>query len=324
MVTGTPAVSIAIRAFRPQWLDEAVASVLTQTHSDLELVVYDDAGTLEAQVRAHADARIRYVRATTRLGPSGRFLAAVAHCRAPVIGLLDDDDRYEPTFVARLLAALDDDGDAGIAFCRTMYAWNGQVLTPRDARQPGRIPDAAASMLRGRWTVSPSHMLFRRAAFEAAMAQQPMPDGVSPDVFVNLRIALAGWQHVLVDAPLVHYRWHDAQLSRQGVSSASLAVRTLEYVQVPEPRMSALRDHALARAYLARAVFRLCGSEHSAAIADLDAAARVAPGAHRVARRALRVAALAPLAGPAVARGWLRLSPTGRARQRPPTRIGHL
>lgn len=318
----TPSVSIAIRAFRSEWLDDAVASVLAQTHRDLELIVYDDAGTLEAQVRTHADPRIRYVRATARLGPSGRFLAAVSHCRAPVIGLLDDDDVYEPTCVERLLGALESDEEAGIAFCRTTYVWNGQHVRPHDARLAGRLTDVAASMLRDRWTVSPSHMLLRRTAFDAAMAAQPMPDGVSPDVFVNLRVALAGWRHVLVDAPLVRYRWHDAQLSRQGVSSMTLAVRTWEHLQLHDARLSTLRDELLARAYLARALFHLRDGARKSARADLDAAARVSSDAFPLSRRLMRVATLVPVAGPALARTWLRVSPAARARKRPPTRVG--
>ena len=55
-----PMVSIAIRAFRRRWLAEAIASVLAQTHRDLELVVYDDAGDLEELAMSTRDPRVRY------------------------------------------------------------------------------------------------------------------------------------------------------------------------------------------------------------------------------------------------------------------------
>ncbi len=104
-----PAVSIAIRAFRRRWLAEAIASVLGQTHRDLELVIYDDAGDLEALATATGDPRVRYHRAEERRTASGRFTAAVALCRGEYIGILDDDDAYAPDFVAALVQALDAD-----------------------------------------------------------------------------------------------------------------------------------------------------------------------------------------------------------------------
>ena len=46
-----PSVSILIPAFRPDWLDVAVASALAQTHNDFELLVSDDsAGDAVASV----------------------------------------------------------------------------------------------------------------------------------------------------------------------------------------------------------------------------------------------------------------------------------
>ena len=75
--------------------------MLAQTHRDLELVIYDDAGDLEALATATGDPRVRYHRAEERRTASGRFTAAVALCRGEYIGILDDDDAYAPDFVGR-------------------------------------------------------------------------------------------------------------------------------------------------------------------------------------------------------------------------------
>ena len=91
-----------------------MASVLGQTHRDLELVVYDDAGDLDDLVGASGDSRVRYCRATERLGASGRFKAALALCRGEYVGVLDDDDRYAPDFVSTLVQALDQIGRAHV------------------------------------------------------------------------------------------------------------------------------------------------------------------------------------------------------------------
>lgn len=315
-------VSIAIRAYRRRWLREAIASALAQAHRDLELVIYDDAGNLEDVATSFGDSRVRYVRADRHFGASGRFSAAVALCRGQFIGLLDDDDRYEPTFVERLLRELVEHPDAGIAFCRTTFDYNGRLSHPRDWRPSGRITDAARRMLAERWTVSPSHMLMRRAALDAAWRDQPMPDGVSPDVFVNMRVALAGWCHVLVDWPLTIYRWHDDQVSRRGASATDLPIATWRTLRVDDIELGRLRDRVLARAHLARAVTRLSEGDRADCRDDVRAAAAVCPSAWTAQRRLLAVAASAGVVGTALARAGLRLMPGGHRRTRPPRSIG--
>lgn len=317
-----PLVSIAIRAFRRRWLHEAIASVLTQTYQHLELVIFDDAGDLEDVAASFADARVRYVRAVTRLGASGRFSAAVAECRGEFIGLLDDDDRYERTFVERLLRELLDDPDAGIAFCRTTYDYRGRLFTPRDSRPSGRIPNAAYRMLAERWTVSPSHMLIRRNALDAAWRDQAMPDGVSPDLFVNMRVALAGWHHVLSPWALCVYRWHDEQLSRRGPSATDLPIATLKALRVDDGPLGALRNRALARAYLARGVARVAAGDRRASLEDCRAAAHASPRSWRLPRHLLTLAAWSGVAGSRLTRGVLTLMPRGHHRTRPPRSIG--
>ena len=317
-----PTVSIAIRAFRRRWLAEAIASVLAQTHCDLELIVYDDAGDLEALATATGDPRIRYHAADAKRSASGRFQAAVALCRADVIGVLDDDDAYAPDFVAWLLAALDAHRRAGVAFCRTTWDAGGVRVAPRDPRPAGVQADAAAAMLREGWTVSPSHMLFRRAAYTAAMRDQPMPSGVAPDVFLNLRIALAGWQHVLVDAPLVVTRWHPEQLSRRHPDAGDIAVATWRSIAIADPVLGLLRDRRLARALVVRALDALRAGDVAQARADVRSAAEGAPTEWMPSRLAVGCAAACGPAGVLAARAWSAASSRGRARRRPPQAIG--
>jgi glycosyltransferase involved in cell wall biosynthesis len=317
-----PRVSIAIRAFRRRWLSEAIASVLAQTYRDLELVIYDDAGDLEPLASAAGDPRVRYHRAEEPRTASGRFAAAVALCRAAYVGVLDDDDAYAPGFVAALAAALDADPRAGVAFCRTTWEADGVRVAPADPRPPGVQAGIAATMLRDGWTVSPSHMLFRRAAWDAALRDQPMPPGVAPDVFLNLRVALAGWAHVLVDAPLVVLRWHPEQLSRRFPAAADVGVATWRTIVLADPRLAALRDRRLARALLARGLDALRAGQVEDALADLAAARDASPSAWILERRVLAGAAACGGLGVLAARAWSAASSRGRARRRPPLAIG--
>jgi glycosyltransferase involved in cell wall biosynthesis len=318
-----PAVSIAIRAFRRRWLCDAIASVLAQTHRDLELVIYDDAGDLEMLATATGDPRIRYHRAAAPRTASGRFAAALALCRGDYVGLLDDDDAYAPDFVARLAAALDADPQAGAAFCRTTWEVDGGTrVQPADPRPAGRQPAVAAAMLRDGWTISPSHLLLRRVACDAALRDQPMPSGVAPDAFLNLRLAMAGWHHVLVDAPLVVTRWHDGQLSRTRPLAGDAAVATWRGLRIDDPVLAALRDRRLARTLIVHAVDALCAGDVRVARDDLAGAAEAAPGAWRASRLAVGGAAACGPVGVWAARLWARTSPRARRRRQPPLAIG--
>jgi glycosyltransferase involved in cell wall biosynthesis len=317
-----PSVSIAIRAFRQRWLAETIASVLAQTHRDLELVIYDDAGDLEGFATATGDARVRYHRADHHADrgrtASDRFAAAVALCRGVYVGVLDDDDAYAPDFVATLAAALDAEPRAGIAFCRTTWDCGGRRHTPVDARQPGMLADAAVAMLRDGWTVTPSHALFRRAAYDAVFGPAPMRSGVAPDVVLNLRLATCGWLHVLVDAPLVVTRWHDGQLSR-AAGALDPVVSTWRMLEFEQPVLAALRDRRLARALVARAFSALQAGETAEAISDLRAAVAASPREWRARRRAIRCAVACGTPGVMAAALYARW--TARTARRPPPRI---
>ncbi len=64
MGVGPPRVSVVVAAYKPTYLQEALASVLAQSEQNLEVVVVDDSRgrRVEEIVRAAHDPRIRYLR----------------------------------------------------------------------------------------------------------------------------------------------------------------------------------------------------------------------------------------------------------------------
>jgi glycosyltransferase involved in cell wall biosynthesis len=97
-----PAVSVlmAVRNDAP-WVREAAQSVLTQTASDLELIVIDDGSTdATADVLASIhDARLRVERQPPR-GLTASLNRALSLARAPLIARLDADDLALPERLA--------------------------------------------------------------------------------------------------------------------------------------------------------------------------------------------------------------------------------
>jgi glycosyltransferase involved in cell wall biosynthesis len=314
-----PLVSVAIRAYRSRWLGEAIESVLGQTHDDLELVVYDDSGENADIVRRFTrDPRIRYHRAPARLGASGRYAAALALCHGEYVGLLDDDDRYAPEFVARVVAPLEADATLGLAFARVTWEFDGGRASQAERVRPGAQPGAARRLLTTCWCPVPSQTLIRRAALDAVQRERPLPDGVAPDLYVSTAVAADGWGLYLVDAPLVVKRFHAGQLIRFPGAFEDLLVATYAALRFHDTELEALRAQALARALVRRASFHLRTGRRADARADLEAARAADPRAWRPLRRVARAAAAIPVVGVASTRALFALPAMRRRRELPP------
>ena len=276
--------------------------MLSQSFDDLELIVYDDAGTFEELCAKFGDPRIRYHRPSEKRTTSGRFVAAASLCTGEFIGLLDDDDAYEPHFVRRIVETLRRHPEAGVAFCRAIWDIDGD-------RHPAAIParagvqrNAVAEILLSRWLVGPSIMLMRRHALEHSQALHHVSPDVSADVVINVRLSLAGWSHVFVDEPLVVLRWHPEQLSRAGLPAAERTVATHRHLTMPTAALERVREHVLAQALILRAGFKLLAGHRAAAWPDLREAHRLNPSVQRSRKVFLMTAAALPVLGPVAVR----------------------
>mgnify|MGYP000258719112 CR=1 FL=1 len=92
-----PAVSVIIPAYNTRdYIGTAIASVLSQRFSDIEVIVVDDAstdGTADV-VRAIADPRVRLIRLAVNAGAAVARNQALRNARGRWIALLDSDDWY--------------------------------------------------------------------------------------------------------------------------------------------------------------------------------------------------------------------------------------
>ena len=107
--------------------------MLEQTISDLECIVVDDAGTIEATVPD--DSRVRCVRHATNAGPGACRNTGVEHARGKYVTFLDDDDVYVPERLSLALGALE---RAPLALC--WGVWMG-TEHPTGRRLEGRVYD---------------------------------------------------------------------------------------------------------------------------------------------------------------------------------------
>jgi glycosyltransferase involved in cell wall biosynthesis len=119
-----PAVDIGMPAFRrPQFIGEAIESVLSQTHANWRLVVSENGpggGEVEAAVRPYTDdPRIRYVATGENLGPAANWTRLIQAGSSPYVTLVQDDDRWDPDFLSNRVRFLDAHDSCGFVFSGT-------------------------------------------------------------------------------------------------------------------------------------------------------------------------------------------------------------
>jgi glycosyltransferase involved in cell wall biosynthesis len=148
------------------YLDQAIASIIAQTHGDFEFVIGDDCSTDGTRERlrewARRDARIRLMESDVPLGPVGssNWVAMAATC--PLVARMDADDVSRSNRLERQIAVLQACPDAvlvgslGEAIDR-----NGRLTRPIDR---SRLLDG------GRIPVHHSSILYRHEAFVRAGA----------------------------------------------------------------------------------------------------------------------------------------------------------
>lgn len=136
-----PLVSIILPAYKVRHLKAAIDSALTQSFSNIEILIGDDTpdGRLIELVREFNDPRIQYFHHGFNDGGIKNFLTLWRCARGQYIKPLFDDDFIMPASVESLVAALRDNPDAAMAFHERVFIdENDQIIgRPHQLLQPG-------------------------------------------------------------------------------------------------------------------------------------------------------------------------------------------
>lgn len=225
----TLSVSVILLAYRQQdYVEPAIASVLAQTHSRMEIILSDDCSpddTHGVMQRLAADYdgphRIIVNRTGDNRGIAGHFNEAVAMASGDVVVYLAGDDIAAPTRVATLVDTLDRRPD--LTFVESRY------VAFTDADSPEALLDGLARRATGRSDppilqafdmddyragrsprLSSSTRAFRRDLF---LRFPPLDPGLaSEDTSSALRLLYFG-KAALLDAPLLLKRAHASNLT---------------------------------------------------------------------------------------------------------------
>ena len=128
-MTKLPIVSVGMPVYNGEsTLASAIESILSQTFSDLELIISDNASTdkTEEICRDYAarDSRIRYIRQPTNTGPENNFKYVLDQSVGQYFMWAADDDTRTPGFIEANLGILE--ANADIVFSSSPNCFMGQ------------------------------------------------------------------------------------------------------------------------------------------------------------------------------------------------------
>lgn len=271
-------VSVIIPAYNQgHYLGEAIESVLSQTYQDFEIIVVDDgsADNTSEVAQGFADPRIKYVY-QENAGLSAARNTGIRYASGAYLTYLDSDDCFLPRKLELLLQAFTADPDLGfVAGQAILIDEHGEPLH-RVFDTP--LPEDSAQLLLG----NPLHVgaVMVRRSWQERVGFFDVSLRSYEDWDMWLRLAWAGCAMGWVPEPVSLYRFHTAQMTRNGdqMTAATFAVLDKLYRQPDLPEQwLALHDHAYSNAYLRGAAQAYQAADFETAKACLDSAIELRP-----------------------------------------------
>ncbi len=228
-----PRVSVLMPTFgQAAFVGRALDSLGAQALGDWELVVVDDGSpddTRAALAPYLADPRVRYARLAENRGLGAALNRALGLARAPLVAYLPSDDVYYPDHLAALVAALDADPAAILAYAgvKNEYRVPGKGVL-RDGTSTGQIAGFPLQLVQ---------VLHRRTADRWLEREELVTDDLDRMYWARLRARGA-----FVGTGRISCEWvdHPAQLHKAVRESTGGLNPYRRRYQVPHP----LRFHS--------------------------------------------------------------------------------
>ena len=280
--TASPRVAVIVPAYGvAHLLGEALGSLQAQSLAEWECVVIDDGAPDDVAAAVApflADPRIRFI-ATANHGVSAARNTAIAATAAPLIALLDGDDRFRPDYLATMAALLEADPAIRLATCNALLFGalprERLCFTHLQGRSDG-IHGSLADVLDRSFSVYIG-TTFRRADFAAVSGFDPsMTHAEDLDLWV--RLLELGGSACYVDRVLGEYRVrpHSASDNPVRLLEGSLKVYLKAQQRLPAAHpvqgvITAMLAETRQALDFEHALLRIAGGEFARGLAELRA-----------------------------------------------------
>lgn len=282
LVTSEPLVSVILPVWnREEWVERAVASVLSQTYPRVELIVVDDGSTDGTGRVLRSFGRTLTLLSQPHRGPYAARNLGVQHAAGDLIALIDSDDAWYPNRLERQLPLLRDP-EVGLVFGDAAQVdYRGRVPWPRPYTAFQITPPQRGWVMRhfayGNFIPTSSVLVRHRCLQELGgfcdLAQ------LSADYAMWFRISLR-YKVDYVDDPVFEYALHARGISRDVLAALQARAELLGAMlaDTPDPRVRETLLHILFNLNLHLLLARLRrGPSHAAgALADGVRALRLA------------------------------------------------
>ena len=280
--TALPRVAVIVPAYGvAHLLGEALVSLQAQSLAAWECVVIDDGAPDDVAAAVApflADPRIRFI-ATDNHGVAAARNTAIAATSAPLIALLDGDDRFRPDYLATMAALLEGEPAIGLATCNALLFG----ALPRErlcfTRPQGRsdgVHGSLADVLDRSFSVYIG-TTFRRADFTTVGGFDPsMSHAEDLDLWVRLlELGGSAWY---VDCVLGDYRVrpHSASANPLRLLEGSMKVYLKAQLRLPAQHpvqgvITAMIDETQQALDFEHALLRIAGGEIARGLTELRA-----------------------------------------------------
>ncbi len=218
-----PTVSVTIPAYNgvSRYLEQAIESVLAQTHRDFELIVVDDASKDETARLVLCFPHARYFGRAQNGGQAVARNDGARLAKGELVAFLDQDDLWESTFLEETVQAFATQLDATVIHTDgyTVNERNEILTYDRAMKHTATI----THILNGGHDVATSGSIFRKAHFEAVGGyDEQLPIWEDTDLAIRL---YQRFRVIHFPKPLYRHRVYSHNVSRDIPSERALLGR---------------------------------------------------------------------------------------------------
>jgi glycosyltransferase involved in cell wall biosynthesis len=184
-------VSIIIATYnRSSLLKECIASLLAQTHRDLEIIVVDDGSTDDTQatitdiVQKHKN--VRYYLRPHHGAPATRNFG-LTKATGEFIGFFDSDDLWPLNYIETMVKSLQSNPDFDVAYSQIMLLDDGKIQESYiTMEKPPTGYITTDLFFRGKAFNFPSSTILRKSAFAGVFWEEKTGNCDDLDVFLRI------------------------------------------------------------------------------------------------------------------------------------------